>query len=193
VFIAGAAVQWLRDGLKLFQSSAEIENLAKDCADSDGVFFIPALSGLGAPHWAPHAKGLIGGLTRRSTKAHLARACLEGIAHSVADTFGQLVKDSGGSLKKLRVDGGASLNQILLQAQADYLQVNVSRPRDIESTARGAASLAALTLGIMNSAKEIGAKNPAEILVQPKMKKAEAKDLRGIWIRRVKALMAGAF
>lgn len=193
VFIAGAAVQWLRDGLKLFHTSSEIEILAAECSDSDGVFFIPALSGLGAPYWVPEAKGLLGGLTRRSTKAHVARACLEGIAHSVADTFGQLVVDSKSRLKRLKVDGGASMNELLLQAQADYLQCVVARPRDIESTARGAASLAALTIGILSTQKELEQKNPLDVEVKPKMKSAESKKLRSIWQRRVKALIGGAY
>jgi len=193
VFIAGAAVQWLRDGLKMIEKSSEIESLAQACDHSDGVFFIPALSGLGAPHWFPDAKGLIGGLSRRSTKAHIARACLEGIAHSIADTFSLLIKDSKVSLKNLRVDGGASLNPVLLQAQADYLQSKVERPKDIESTARGVAGLAALSLGLFSKASELKKSNPLDAEVKPQMKKSEVKKLRALWERRVKALIFGAY
>lgn len=193
VFIAGAAVQWLRDGLSLFEKSSEIESLALEVKDSDGVFFIPALSGLGAPYWASHAKGLIGGLTRRSTKAHLARACLEGIAHTISDGFTGLVKDAGVRVKVLRVDGGASANQLLLQTQADLLQTKLQRPRDIESTARGAASIAALGLGWIKSPKELRAKNPLDVEVGPRMTKTESRKKSQVWERRVQALIKGAY
>lgn len=189
VFIAGAAVQWLRDGLKLFQNSSDIENLAKEASDNDGVFFIPALSGLGAPYWEANARGLIGGLTRRSTKAHVARACLEGIAHSIGDTFEQLVRDSSKKLLRLKVDGGASLNGLLLQAQADYLQSKIQRPRDIESTARGAASLAALSIGLVSKMTELESKNPVVHDVAPQMKKSQVLAERKLWQKRVKALV----
>ncbi len=139
VFIAGAAVQWLRDELKLVARSADIESLAAQVPDSDGVFFIPALSGLGSPYWAPHAKGLLGGLTRRSSAAHIARASLEGIAASIADVAEGLSQDAKLALKKISVDGGASANNILMQCQADLLRAQIQRPMDVETTVRGAA------------------------------------------------------
>ena len=193
VFIAGAAVSWMRDGLKMISRSSEIEELARGVADSDGVFFIPALSGLGAPDWAPQAKGLLGGLTRRSVRGHVARACLEGIANSIGDTFDVLVRDSGTKLKKLRADGGASLNGILLQAQSDVLQTRIERPVDIESTARGAASLAAFSGGILERANELAAKNPLAAEVKPRISKKQAQELHKLWRRRVEAMLKGAF
>ena len=193
VFIAGAAVQWLRDGLKMISKSSEIESLASSVEDSDGVFFVPALSGLGSPYWAPHAKGLIGGLTRRSSQGHLARACLEGIAYSIADLVSGLIEDAGIRLKKLKVDGGASMNEILLQAQADLLQVKIERPLDIESTARGAASMAAVGVGILTLGKELAEKNTPAHTVSPKIKAGDSRQRIETWRRRVKALLAGAF
>ncbi len=192
VFIAGAAVQWLRDGLKMISKSSEVEELAASVEDSDGVFLIPALSGLGSPYWAAHARGLLGGLSRRSTRAHIARACLEGIAFSVGDLMSGLLKDGGIKLKKLKVDGGASMNKILLQAQANLLQVRIERPEDIESTARGAASMAAVGVGLL-TLNGLSEKNPPACTVSPKIKKAESKKILAIWRRRVKGLLAGAF
>ena len=193
VFIAGAAVQWLRDGLQLFHESGEVERLAAEVEDSDGVFMIPALSGLGSPYWAPHAKGLIGGLTRRSTKAHVARACLEGIAYSVADLMTVLGKDAGLRSKKLRVDGGAARNAILMQFQADLMNLIIQRPDDIESTARGAAYAAALGVGVVSSLKELTGRNPIEREFQPTMKAKLSAEKKSLWHRRVKALLQGCY
>ena len=193
VFIAGAAVQWLRDNLEMFPSSSDIQRLAESVPDSDGVFFIPALSGLGAPDWAPEARGLIGGLTRRSNKNHVARACLEGIAHSVGDGFEGLVKDSGMKLKKLRADGGAAANGLLLQIQANILQTRIQRPKDLESTARGAASMAALSLGLIKNTSDLAEKNPITLDVTPQVSGKDAKAKKEIWARRKKALLAGAY
>lgn len=193
VFIAGAAVQWLRDGLKMIARSADLEPLARKVPDSDGVFFIPALSGLGAPHWAPFARGLLGGLTRRTQQGHIARATLEGIASSVADSFEGLAKDAGMRIKNLRVDGGAAANDLLLESQADSLQVLIERPRDLESTARGAASMAALGSGLVADLARLKGANPVAKSFRPQLSKKAALKLRSLWSRRVKALKLGAY
>jgi glycerol kinase len=141
-FIAGAAVQWLRDGLGIIKKASEVEALANQVSSSDGVMFVPALSGLGAPFWDPAARGTITGLTRGSTAAHLARATLEGIAFQVEDLLHAMAKDAGRNLVRLRVDGGASLNNLLMQFQSDIAGLEVERPTEVESTSRGAAMLA---------------------------------------------------
>ncbi len=187
VFIAGAAVQWLRDGLKMLQTSAETETLAKSVESSEGVFFIPALSGLGSPYWVPEARGTIGGITRGTTRAHIARACLEGIAHSVADTFESL-QLKGVSKKPIRVDGGASQNGLLMQFQSDLLQRKLERPTDVETTVRGAAMMAALGVGLIDETalkkkKDIGA------TFNTKITNKNATELKKRWAKRVKALV----
>jgi len=146
-FIAGAAVQWLRDGLGLIVKSAEVEALAASVPSSDGVVFVPALAGLGAPYWDPDARGVISGLTRGTTKAHLARATLEGVAFSVADLGRAMEADMGARIARLRVDGGASENDLLMQFQSDVLDVTIDRPANVETTALGAAYLAGLAVG----------------------------------------------
>ncbi len=155
VFIGGAAVQWLRDGLGMIGSAAEIEPLARSVADTAGVYFVPALSGLGAPFWDPHARGLIIGLTRGTTRAHLARAALEGIALQVTDILTAMQADSGIRLPELRVDGGASENDLLMQMQADLLGVPVVRSGTPESSVLGAAFLAGLGTGFWGSREEL--------------------------------------
>jgi glycerol kinase len=147
-FIAGAAVQWLRDGLGLIASAPEIEPLARSVADTGGVVFVPALVGLGAPYWDPDARGLLCGLTRGTTRAHIARATLEAIANEVADLVEAMSADAGADVARVRVDGGASANVLLLEMQAALAGVRVERPRDVETTARGAAMLAALGAGL---------------------------------------------
>jgi glycerol kinase len=147
-FIAGAAVQWLRDGLGFFTSAKEIEALAASVPDSAGVVVVPAFTGLGAPHWRPEARGLITGLTRGTTRAHLARATLEGIALQNVDILRAMEADSGRRLTTLRVDGGAAANDLLMQFQADVLAVEISRPELVETTALGAAFLAGLGAGV---------------------------------------------
>jgi glycerol kinase len=154
VFIAGAAVQWLRDGLGLIASAAEIEALAASVADTDGVYFVPAFTGLGAPHWDPHARGTICGLTRGTTRAHLARAALEAIAFQTADILECMQADAGVALAELRVDGGATRNDLLMQFQADLLGVPVVRAANAESTALGAALLAGLAAGVWKDADQ---------------------------------------
>lgn len=147
VFIAGAAVQWLRDGLGLIEKASDIEALAASVSDNDGVYFVPALSGLGAPYWDPHARGTIVGLTRGSTKAHLARAALEAMAYQTRDVLDAMQRDAGVPLAELKVDGGASANNLLMQFQSDILPARVRRPVVQETTALGAAYLAGLAVG----------------------------------------------
>jgi len=157
VFVAGAVVQWLRDGLGLIKTAADIEALAASVPDNGGVYFVPAFTGLGTPHWDPYARGLIAGLTRGTTKAHLARAALEGIAYQVADLVEAMEADASIRLAELRVDGGATANNLLLQFQADLLGVPVVRPKVLETTALGAAYLAGLAVGFWASPDELSA------------------------------------
>jgi glycerol kinase len=147
-FIAGAAVQWLRDGLGLIHAAKDIEPLARKVTSTDSVVFVPALTGLGAPHWDPDARGAIVGITRGTTAAHLARATLEGIAFSVADLLRAMEKDAGAPVSRLRVDGGAAANSLLMQMQADLSGCEVDRPAELESTGRGAAMLAGVGAGL---------------------------------------------
>lgn len=154
-FMCGAAVQWLRDGLGIIQKSLDVEALAKQVASSEGVEFVPALTGLGAPHWKPEARGVICGLTRGSTRAHLARATLEAMALQNTDILLAMEKDLGRRLKSLKVDGGASVNGLLMQMQADYMGTTVTRPQHIGTTSLGAAYLAGLGIGFWKSTDEI--------------------------------------
>jgi glycerol kinase len=157
VFIAGAVVQWLRDGLGIIKSSPEVEAVAATVPDSGGVYFVPAFVGLGAPHWDPYARGAIVGLTRGSTAAHIARAALESIAFQTADVMQAMEADSGVRLKELRVDGGASQNNLLMQFQADVLGIPVIRPAVSETTAWGAACLAGLAVGVWKGMGDLAA------------------------------------
>ncbi|MBL8854513.1 MAG: glycerol kinase GlpK [Planctomycetaceae bacterium] len=181
VFIAGAAVQWLRDGLGIIESAAEVEALAATVPDSDDVYLVPAFAGLGAPHWDAYARGVVIGITRGTTKAHFARAALEGIAFQVADVLTAMQQDTGIRVAELRVDGGAAANSLLMQFQADLLQAPVVRPRVIETTALGAAFLAGLTVGFWNSMEEIQAVWQAERTFLPEMSEAEANRRRDRW------------
>lgn len=155
VFVAGAAVQWLRDGLGLIREASEIEGLANQCTDSGGLFFVPAFVGLGTPHWDPHARGTMVGIERSTTSAHLARATLEGIAFQVVDVMRAMQTDAECQLLSLRVDGGAAVNNTLLQLQADLLGHQVARPKSIETTALGAAYLAGLEVGVWEDLAQI--------------------------------------
>ncbi len=161
-FIAGAAVQWLRDGLKLIKSAGEIEALARQVESSDGVMFVPALAGLGAPYWDPDARGTIYGLTRGSTAAHLARATLEGVAHEVSDLIQAMSDDLGAPVGRVRVDGGAAANDLLMQMQADLAGITVQRPKELETTARGAAMLAAVGAGLFASPQQAAGMSQTE-------------------------------
>lgn len=181
VFIAGAVVQWLRDGLGLIKSSSEVETLARTVRDSGGVYFVPAFAGLGAPHWDQYARGTIAGLTRGTTAGHLARAALEGIAFQVADVLDAMRQDSGLPLNELRVDGGASSNNLLMQFQADLLGVPVVRPRIVETTALGAAYLAGLGVGYWPNVNALKSVWQVDRLFEPKMSADERAQRRACW------------
>lgn len=181
VFIAGAAIQWLRDGLGIIKSSSEVEALARQVTDSDGVYMVPAFAGLGAPHWDAYARGTIVGLTRGTTSAHLARAALEGIAFQVADVLTAMESDSGIAIQELRVDGGACANNLLMQFQADIMQSPVVRPQVIETTALGAAFFAGLAVGFWSNVDDIQSIWKAERVFEPKMKPDEAAMRRARW------------
>ncbi|MFP4357030.1 MAG: glycerol kinase GlpK [Puniceicoccaceae bacterium] len=186
IFISGAVVQWLRDGMGLFRTAPMIEALAESVPDSDGVFFVPAFAGLGAPYWDPHARGLIVGLTRGSTDAHIARAALEAIAFQSCDVLEAMARDSGMTLKELRVDGGASKNDLLMQIQADILQGRVVRPRMTETTALGAACLAGLATGYYQDREEVAAQWTEDRVFEPTRKPAEIDEVRKKWKRAVR-------
>jgi glycerol kinase len=155
IFIAGAVVQWLRDSLKIIRNSADVEKLAGSVESSEGVYFVPAFAGLGAPHWNQHAQGTIFGLTRGSTDAHIARAAIESIAYQTMDILKAMEADSGITIKELRVDGGATINNMLMQFQADVLNTETVRPKIVETTAMGAAFLAGLAVGYWENPEEI--------------------------------------
>ena len=184
IFIGGAVVQWLRDNLKLIGSSAEVEALAASVPDSGGVVLVPAFVGLGAPHWDPHASGLVIGLGRGTTPGHIARAALESIAFQVADVL-EAVESETTPLAALRVDGGAAVNNLLMQFQADVLGVPVVRPEVTETTALGAAYLAGLAAGFWANPEELRAKRQGDVRFEPKMEPAVRAERRGQWQRAV--------
>jgi glycerol kinase len=185
VFVGGAAVQWLRDGLKLIRRAADVEALASTERDNGGVYFVPAFTGLGAPHWDAYARGAIFGLTRGSTAGHLARAALESIAFQSADVLLAMEKDAGVALTELRVDGGATANQLLMQFQADLLGVPVVRPEVLETTALGAAYLAGLAVGTWKDADEIRTNWRVARRFEPAMSRDRASELRTGWEKAV--------
>ncbi len=185
-FIAGAAVQWLRDGLKMIHKSSDIETLAASVEDSGGVTFVPGFVGLGAPHWRPHARGTISGMTRGTTNSHIARACLEGIAFLQYDILMAMQKDLGKRLKTLKVDGGACVNNLLMQFQSDILGVKLVRPKMIETTALGAAFLAGLAVGLWKDQKEIAAHWKEDATFNPKMSKKDVTHHIRRWSEVVK-------
>lgn len=180
-FIAGAAVQWLRDGLGLIKDASEIEAKAREVDSSEGVTFVPALAGLGAPHWDPDARGMICGLTRGTTAAHLCRATLEGIALQIFDLTDSMSKDAGIFLKRLRVDGGASNNELLMQYQADVCGIPIDRPKNIETTALGAAYLAGLAVGVFADTGAIVDAHRIDKSFEVKMSKEERATHRARW------------
>ncbi|MDI1433889.1 glycerol kinase GlpK [Polyangium sorediatum] len=180
-FIAGAAVQWLRDGLGIIRSAAEIEPLAASVPSSEGVTFVPALSGLGAPYWDPDARGLIHGITRGTTKAHLARATLEGIALEVTDLLRAMCDDLGKPLGRMRVDGGAANNDLLMQYQADTAALTIERPIELESTARGAAMLAGVGAGLFRSMRDAARMSRVERTFEVGMPPEERKAHLARW------------
>jgi len=181
VFIGGAVVQWLRDGLEFFSSSSEVERLAASVLDSGDVYLVPAFTGLGAPYWDPDARGSISGLTRGTTRAHVARAALESIAFQSAELLEAMQKDSGQKLSELRVDGGAAANDLLMQFQADLLGVPVVRPKVLETTALGAAYLAGLTVDLWKSREELAAHWKAERRFESRMSAAERAARMSRW------------
>jgi glycerol kinase len=185
VFVGGAVVQWLRDGLGLIARSADIEALAARVPDSGGVFFVPAFTGLGAPYWDAAARGAIVGLTRGTTAAHVARAAIESIAYQSADLLGAMEADAKLRLRELRVDGGATVNNALLQFQSDLLRVPVVRPRTIETTALGAAFLAGLAVGVWKSREEIAALWSVARVFQPRAPVAATRRGHADWHRAV--------
>lgn len=185
VFTGGAAVQWLRDGLGIIKSAAEVNALAASVPDCGGVEVVPAFTGLGAPWWDPHARGAILGLTRASGAAHIARATLEAIALQVADLVDAMAADAGGAVQVLRVDGGACASDLLMQAQADLLQVPVERPANLETTALGVAMMAGLGAGIWNSTDELAHLCRVERVFQPQRSAQWAQLRRASWRRAV--------
>jgi glycerol kinase len=174
-------VQWLRDGLGIIRHSPDVEALAASVPDNGGVYLVPAFAGLGAPHWDPYARGLITGITRGTTAAHLARAALESIAYQVGDLLDAVQRDSGIPLAELRVDGGAAANDMLMQCQADLLGVPVVRPAVTETTALGAAYLAGLAVGFWSSPGQVADQWRVDRRFEPAMSRAQAARLRERW------------
>jgi glycerol kinase len=185
IFVAGAVVEWLRDGLGLFERSGDVEALAASVADTGGVTFVPAFTGLGAPHWDPNARGTLMGLTRGSTSAHIARAALEAVALSTAELVGAMNADLAEAVAELRVDGGASRNDLLMQMQADIAGIPVVRPTNVETTAMGAAYLAGLGTGIWSDTDEVGELWQAERTFEPNMTESERTERLAAWHRAV--------
>ena len=186
VFIAGAAVQWLRDGLGIIRTSGEVEALARSVVDTGGVYLVPAFAGLGAPYWDPHARGTIVGMSRGTTAAHIARATLDSIAYQTADVLEAMHADSGIAVTELRVDGGATQNDLLMQFQADVLGVPVVRPKIYETTALGAAYLAGLAVGFWRNTDALAAQWQLDRRFEPAMSAARRAALKAGWIKAVK-------
>ena len=189
VFIGGAVVQWLRDQMHFFKASSEIEKLSAEVADADGVIFVPAFSGLGAPYWDPNAKGAIFGLHRGTTQAHIARAAVEAIAFQTAELLFAMQNDQNGQMKELRVDGGASANKALLQLQADLLGIPVIRPKTIETTALGAAYLAGLSIGLYSNLEECSALWQEDCRFYPAISSEQARLRLSEWKNAVQRLL----
>ncbi|MEX0608686.1 MAG: glycerol kinase GlpK [Balneolaceae bacterium] len=185
IFIAGAVVQWLRDGLRIIKSSSEVESLALSENDSGGVYLVPAFTGLGAPHWDQKARGSIFGITRGTTAGNIARAALEGIAFQVKDVISAMESDSGIEIKELRVDGGATANDTLMQFQADILGIPIIRPKILETTALGAAYLAGLAVGFWGNTNEIQKQWRVDKKFEPKMDSEQVKVLCQKWQKAV--------
>ncbi len=192
IFIAGAVVQWLRDGLHIIRSSADVEALAGSVPDTNGVYMVPAFAGLGAPHWNQHARGALYGLTRGTTDAHIARAALESIAYQTNDVLKAMESDAGIPIAELRVDGGATINNGLMQFQSNMLQVPVLRPKVYETTALGAAYLAGLAVGYWNSVEELQKQWQVDARFTPNLPQEEVNQLLKGWRRAVKASIAWA-
>jgi glycerol kinase len=185
IFIGGAVVQWLRDNLRMIGSSAEVETLASSVEDSGGVVFVPAFVGLGAPHWDPHAGAMIVGLRRDTKPGHIARAALESIAFQVADVLDAVHSETNAPLGALRVDGGAAVNNLLMQFQADVLGVPVVRPQVTETTALGAAYLAGLAVGFWSGPEDLRSKRRGDVRFEPTMAAGEAAKRKELWRKAV--------
>ena len=183
VFVGGSAVQWLRDGLGIIQKSSDVNQLAESVPDSGGVFVVPAFAGLGAPTWDPRARGCILGLTRGSTAAHIARATLEGIAHQVADVLEAMTSDAGAPVGILRVDGGASASDLLMQTQANLLNAAVERPKVTETTAQGAAFMAGIASGMWKNISELSKNRTVDRVFKPKISDDQRLSQRANWKR----------
>ena len=192
IFIAGAVVQWLRDGLGIIKKSDDVEKLAAKVNDSEGVYFVPAFAGLGAPHWNQHARGTLVGITRGSTSSHIARAALDSIAYQTLEVLLAMQKDSGIDIRELRVDGGATVNDNLMQFQADLLQAKVVRPKITETTALGAAYLAGLAVNYWSNIKEVKQQWQMDRTFSPQIADSETHALIKGWHRAVKAAKAWA-
>jgi glycerol kinase len=186
IFVAGSVVQWLRDGLGIIRTSKDVEKLATSVPDNGGVYFVPALTGLGAPHWDQHAKGSIYGITRGTTAGHIARAALEGIAFQTMDIVRAMEKDAGCPLKELKVDGGATVNNLMMQFQADILGTSVIRPKVTETTALGAAYLAGLAVGYWESIDHIKSQWGVEREFTPQADEETVQNLREGWADAVR-------
>ncbi len=189
VFIGGAVVQWLRDGLKFIKTSAECEDAVQGLKDTGGVYVVPAFVGLGAPYWKSDARGLISGITRGTTRAHIVRASLEAIAYQTRDVFDIMQKAFGRPIRELKVDGGACKNDLLMQFQADILNAKVMRPKVIELTARGVAHLAGVTMGLWKKSHDLKRQHQVDRVFSPKMKPAKRSHLYRGWIKAVERAM----
>ncbi len=187
-FIAGAAVQWLRDGLEFFDEASQIEALATSVSDSDGVIFVPALSGMGAPHWLPTATGLISGISRRTTRAHIARATLEGISFQVRELLAAMMKDYGKKIQLCKVDGGGAANNFMMQFQSDLLGCHLVRSSLLETTALGAGLQAGLTVGIWKNLEDIKKRWKADKIYEPKINAKTRKSEIARWDKAMKAV-----
>jgi glycerol kinase len=192
IFIAGAAVQWLRDGLRVIEAAPESEVMARSVDGNDGVYFVPSFVGLGAPHWQAEARGTVVGLTRGTRREHLVRAALEAMAYATHDVLRAQEADSGVAVTELRVDGGASTNDFLMEFQAGVLGIPVRRPAMVDTTALGAAGLAGLASGVWRSAPDFLAAGAEPAVFRPRMMDAERQSLLSGWARAVRAAKAWA-
>ena len=191
IFVAGSVVQWLRDGLGIIRSSSEVEELAASVPDNGGVYFVPALTGLGAPYWDQYAKGCLYGISRGTTAAHIARAALEGIAFQTMDIVNAMQKDAGVELGELKVDGGASRNNLLMQFQADILGTSVIRPKVTETTALGAAYLAGLAVGYWDSIDHIKSQWAVDASFEPSAADDTVRELKAGWADAIERTLSG--
>jgi glycerol kinase len=192
IFIGGAVVQWLRDGLGIIRHSADVEALAASVKDTDGVYMVPAFAGLGAPHWNQYARGTIVGMTRGTKDAHIARAALDSIAYQTMDVLKAMESDAGMKIRELRVDGGATANNLLMQFQADIMETQVIRPKVTETTALGAAYLAGLAIGFWDSIETIRKQWQEDAKFTPSMDAEKRTALTRDWQRAIRAAKAWA-